>query len=92
MYLGYNNIPYVGEFLERDCQVRHYMRSSKDTPVHEVHRKSRDYIECNLKESWLLMPVAETDSKRPVALIEGRVQIHTQARDSRQFDRVYSAG
>ena len=31
------------------------MRSSKDTPVHEAHRKSRDYIECNLKESWLLM-------------------------------------
>ena len=46
------------------------MLSSKDTPVHEVHRKSRDYIECNLKESWLLMQVAETDSKRPVALIE----------------------
>jgi hypothetical protein len=23
--------------------------------VHEAHRKSRDYIECNLKESWLLM-------------------------------------
>jgi hypothetical protein len=39
-----------------------------------------------------LMQVAEKDSKRPVALIEGRVQIHAQARDSRQFDRVYSAG
>src|SRR5262245_11531931 len=36
--------------------------------------------------------VLETDRNRTVALTEGRVQIHPQAGDSRQFDRVRGAG
>src|SRR6516165_5865533 len=36
--------------------------------------------------------IVETDGDRAIALTEGRVQIHAQACDSRQFDRVRRAG
>ena len=36
--------------------------------------------------------VVETDGDRAAALIEGRVQIHAQARDGRSFDRICGAG
>src|ERR1700731_813573 len=36
--------------------------------------------------------VVETDGDRAVALIEGRIHIHPQARDRRSFDGVRSAG
>ena len=38
------NIPKVGEWLEKDSQVRHYMRSYQNTTPLEAHKKSKEYI------------------------------------------------
>jgi hypothetical protein len=46
------NIPKVGEWLEKDSQVRHYMRSYRQTTPLEAHLKSRRYIWDHLYSAW----------------------------------------
>ena len=46
------NIPKVGEWLEKDSQVRHYMRSYRNTTPSEAHRKSKEYIWDHLFWAW----------------------------------------
>jgi hypothetical protein len=46
------NIPVIGEYLEEDSQVRHYMRSYRSTTPLEAHRKSRLYIWNHLYWAW----------------------------------------
>jgi len=46
------NIPKVGEYIEHDSQVRHYMRSYRDTPAQDANRKSVNYIQDHLKQAW----------------------------------------
>jgi hypothetical protein len=50
IHLG--NIPNHGEQLERDSQVRHFMRSRPDVTSEEAYRKSRDYIFNHLIGAW----------------------------------------
>ena len=38
------NIPKIGESLEKDSQVRHFMRSYRTTTAAEAYKKSREYI------------------------------------------------
>ena len=46
------NIPGIGESLEKDSQVRHYMRSYRSTTALEAHQKSRYYIWSHLYWAW----------------------------------------
>jgi hypothetical protein len=46
------NIPKVGEWLEKDSQVRHYMRSYQNTTPLEAHKKSKEYIWDHLFWAW----------------------------------------
>lgn len=46
------NIPGIGESLEKDSQVRHYMRSYRSTTALEAHQKSRLYIWDHLYWAW----------------------------------------
>jgi hypothetical protein len=46
------NIPGIGESLEKDSQVRHYMRSYRSTTAPEAHQKSRLYIWNHLYWAW----------------------------------------
>jgi hypothetical protein len=46
------NIPQIGEWLEKDSQVRHYMRSYRNTTPSEANRKSREYIWDHLFWAW----------------------------------------
>jgi hypothetical protein len=46
------NIPKIGEWMEQDSQVRHYMRSYRTTTSAEAHQKSREYIWDHLYWAW----------------------------------------
>jgi hypothetical protein len=50
IHLG--NIPSIGESLERDSQVRHFMRSRADVTPKEAFEASTKYIRDNCIESW----------------------------------------
>ena len=52
------------------------------------------FLFCRMRRPFdaQMSEVVETDGDRAVALIEGRVQIHAQARDGRSLDRVRGAG
>jgi hypothetical protein len=49
------NIPSIGESLEKDSQVRHFMRSRPDVTPREAFDASVAYIRNNLYWSWLCM-------------------------------------
>ena len=51
-----------------------------------LFRRMRRPVDAEMPE------VVETDGDRAAALIEGRVQIHAQARDGRSFDRIVRRG
>jgi hypothetical protein len=46
------NIPKIGEWMETDSQVRHYMRSYQNTTPSQAHMKSREYIWDHLYWAW----------------------------------------
>ena len=46
------NIPKIGESLEKDSQVRHFMRSYRNTTAAEAYKKSREYIWDHLFWAW----------------------------------------
>ena len=46
------NIPKVGEWMQKDSQVRHYMRSYQKTTPLEAHQKSKEYIWDHLFWAW----------------------------------------
>ena len=46
------NIPKIGEWLEKDSQVRHYMRSYQNTTPLQAHKKSKEYIWDHLFWAW----------------------------------------
>lgn len=46
------NIPVVGQYLESDAQVRHFMRSTETTTQREAYLKSRKHIWDNLCLAW----------------------------------------
>jgi hypothetical protein len=46
------NIPGIGENLEKDSQVRHYLRSYRNTTALEAYQKSRRYIWNHLYWAW----------------------------------------
>jgi hypothetical protein len=50
--LHIGNIPVIGEHLEKDAQVRHFMRSHETTTVHDAFMESRAYIWRNLYLAW----------------------------------------
>ena len=56
--MHFGNLPTIGEYLEKDSQVRHYMRSHKSTTSSEAHRKSKKYIWEYLCSSWSSMQQA----------------------------------
>lgn len=46
------NIPMVGEWLDSNGQVRHFMRSTDQTPENEAYLKSVGWIRGRLTSSW----------------------------------------
>jgi hypothetical protein len=58
------NLPYLGEFLQKDSQVRHFMRNHKDTSVQSAFNSSYDYVLENLKEAGVLMASSVAPTQR----------------------------
>lgn len=57
------NLPYIGEFLQKDSQVRHFMRNHKDTSVQSAFNSSYDYVFENLREAGVLMASSVAQTK-----------------------------
>jgi hypothetical protein len=53
LHLG--NIPRIGDHLETDSQVRHYMRSNSTVTPKIAHLKAKNYIGVNLEHAWTFM-------------------------------------
>jgi hypothetical protein len=53
--LHIGNIPGIGEHLEKNAQVRHFMRSHETTTVHDAFLDSRAHIWKNLYYAWFYM-------------------------------------
>src|SRR5262249_31073791 len=60
---GIGKVPMIGHYLEKDAQVRHYMRSTEATPSREAERKSKGYIGTHLYSAWERMHAAVSVEK-----------------------------
>jgi hypothetical protein len=61
--LHVGNLPYFGEFLQKDSQVRHFMRNHKDTSVKQAFNRSYDYVFENLRVAGVLMASSVAQTK-----------------------------
>jgi hypothetical protein len=62
--LHIGNIPNVGQYLEKDSQMRHFMRSLKSTTFQEAYQKSTGYISNHLTLAWKGMHNAVMHQKK----------------------------